>query len=56
MTAGLNHLSDLHPEEFQKMMGLTEAPKISETKWTGTPNTDGIDWRDVDGVVTPVKD
>ena len=55
--AGLNHLSDLHDEEFQKMLGLTEMPQISEFKWTGAPNSDGVDWRDDPrGVVTPVKD
>ena len=55
--AGLNHLSDYHPEEFQKMLGITEMPQASETKWTGAPNSDGVDWRDDSrGVVTPVKD
>merc|ERR1711997_939001 len=55
--AGLNHLSDYHPEEFQKMLGITEMPQVSETKWTGAPNSDGVDWRDDKrGVVTPVKD
>jgi C1A family cysteine protease len=54
--AGLNHLSDMHPEEFQKMLGITEMPQVSETKWTGAPNSDGVDWRDQAGVVTPFKD
>ena len=54
--AGLNHLSDMHPEEFQKMLGITEMPEVTETKWTGAPNSDGVDWRDQAGVVTPVKD
>ena len=54
--AGLNHLSDYHPEEFQKMLGITEMPEVTETKWTGAPNSDGVDWRDQAGVVTPVKD
>jgi len=55
--AGLNHLSDLHDEEFQKMLGLTEEREVSEMKWTGSPNSSGVDWRDDPrGVVTPVKD
>ena len=55
--AGLNHLSDLHDEEFQKMLGLTKMPQISEFKWTGAPNSEGVDWRDDPrGVVTPVRD
>ena len=55
--AGLNHLSDLHDSEFKRMQGLTHEREISETKWTGTPNSNGVDWRDDSrGVVTPVKD
>ena len=39
------------------MLGITEMPEDEETKWTGAPNSDGVDWRDDKrGVVTPVKD
>ena len=54
--SGLNHLSDMHAEEYQKMLGVTEMPMSSESKWTGAPNSNGVDWRDQAGVVTPVKD
>ena len=56
-TAGLNQFSDWNDEEYNSMLGITEEPQEQETKWTGSPNTEGVDWRDDSrGVVTPVKD
>ena len=60
---GLNHMSDWTQEEFESTLGLKNmgsSDMVNEIfpneVFEGTPNSDSLDWRDVRGVVTPVKD
>jgi len=57
-TAGHNYLSDWSAEEYSSMMGLNaeDREQDQENIFIATPNSTGIDWRTVKGVVTPVKD
>ena len=57
-TAAHNYLSDYSTEEYMNMMGLKDQDREADQEYmfTATPNSTGIDWRTVKGVVTPVKD
>ena len=55
--AGLNQFSDWTNEEYESMLGLLADYDVSDNeKWTGAPNSTGIDWRTIGDTVTPVKD
>ena len=60
MVSGHNHMSDWSQQEYIKLLGLREIEhQQREAIWPfkGTPsNADSLDWRDVAGAVTPVKD
>jgi len=56
---GLNHMSDWTNAEYESMLGLKGMDtEREEAIWpfSGVSNGDSRDWRDVAGVVTPVKD
>lgn len=58
-TAGLNHMSDWTTAEYNSQLGLKDmdvTPEEAIWPFRGTSNAAGKDWRDVAGVVTPVKD
>merc|ERR1711981_535781 len=54
--AGLNQFSDWTDEERSKLLGIKEQHVNNEPKKSGVAPNDSVDWRDVSGVVTPVKD
>ena len=57
--AGHNQFSDWTATEIQSMLGTKEGlyvePQHAEA-FTGTTEANGIDWREHEGVLTPVKD
>ena len=59
-TFGHNAFSDWTRQEYMSMLGLRyeETPELYINKDTNVESTSGdsVDWRDVSGVVTPVKD
>jgi len=57
--AGFNQFSDWTTEEYEVMLGLKNLAGRDDDAshvFTGVANSSGKDWRDVSGVVTPVKD
>ena len=58
-TSGHNQFSDWSQDEYESMLGLKEWMRADHSlmePFTGVANSASLDWRDVDGVVTPVKD
>lgn len=60
-TAGHNQFSDWSEEEYLSMASGVQAEDSHHNRYAifakhGASNSDSLDWRDVDGVVTPVKD
>jgi len=57
-TSGHNQFSDWSQDEYEAMLGLKGWERYDHVMepFTGVANSQSVDWREVDGVVTPVKD
>jgi C1A family cysteine protease len=58
-TSGHNQFSDWSQDEYESMLGLKDWMRADHSEmevFSGVANSASLDWRDVDGAVTPVKD